>query len=249
MSFKDLFMANQAKVEAKQKKLDAKQKAAEEKEQEKLKNPKYKAKIERKAKKALAKEEKRLLKIDKNLTEIFNRLNEDDSAILNAVEKNDGELTQNICGFNTFGQFCKRGGGLFVQTTGKITPDLVTKNKAFQQYKERMAKEGFNLDIISTSDGSSKFDMGVSKCITTPFLALGTAATIALPPLFPMAILGLGVTSINVFNTASFCIKITKKEAPESKQLIKDTSQCNEHSQQVIKEPEKVPTPQRNIIR
>lgn len=256
MSFKDRFNERIEKAEqkaaAQRKKKNAKIKAAEEKERKKLENPKYKTKMERKAEKARIAEEKRLVKVDKALTEIFNNLMNNDRAALKAIQKNDGLLTQRVGGFNNIGQYFKKGGGIFVESLGEITIPQIERNKAFQKYKDYMDKEGFDIRVVRECGSAGKLGLNSCKVINGtlafPFLAAGITN-----PLFaPVSLTGLLMLSMSNDLTAEFSLEIKEKPPVE---VFKDAEQLqgeallDEINEQTIKEQEKTPVKQRNIIR
>lgn len=186
-------------------------------EQARLKDPKYQKKLakqqQRAEKKRIAsekKEVKRLAKVDKMLTKIFNRLSADDKTSLNSLINNDGNITQTVGGFNTFGEYLKRGFGYGVTNIGALTKEDIERNQAFQNYKKKLDEQGFDLIVESAHGGENALEM---KFATTGLtFCSGVVSTIMPVVGIPLGLVTFACVGMSDMAAANFTLKIQEKQ-------------------------------------
>lgn len=176
-------------------------------------NPKREAKAKAKA---AAKEAKALKIADNAITDVFNMLAQDLDLSVNALVKNDGKMTLAIGGANKMSDYFTSIGGLRFKNIEKLTPDMVTNNKAFQAYQKLMDEQDYDVNLLSTKAAHQLND---GKAVTGVATALGAA--MLWTPLPPIQLAGglmlLGATpsctnALNRQNCAQIELQIKEKQ-------------------------------------
>lgn len=237
-------------AEAQRKKEDAKQKAEAEKERKRQADPKYQAKHLKQLQKEKIKIEKRLVNIDKALTQIFNDLNNNDDAIIKAIEKDNGILTLNVGGYNNIKQYFNKAGGLLTQDLGDISLEMLNRNEAYKAYKARLEEEGLSIDYLATKENGDSF---FGKLLGGTLCANGALGLVVIPPVGALSI-GLGMHLLSGSNSASskLYLHVKEKDLEEQKttpENDQDQKLLDDLNQEIITNPKKENMVKHNIIK
>ena len=97
---------------------------------------------------------------DQALTAVFNRLNKNLKTSSAALIINDGVLKQNVGAANSLGEYMKSV-GLKTRYVPTLTPEQIEANSAYQNYKNTLHQQGYDVKITDTKGAREGFNFNV----------------------------------------------------------------------------------------
>lgn len=156
-------------------------------------------------------------KADRFLTQIFNKLSEDMSITMEALEQDSGLISKQVGGANNLSEFVKNGFGLAASNVGKLSVEQIQSNDSFKVYQKLLELRGLEIEVVSTKDSKDLFGSKAKTALSSPV----TVACLA-SGFLPIQIAGgiyfgaqtfIGAVESNL-DTAEFDLRIKKKQLP-----------------------------------
>lgn len=186
---------------------------------------------------------------DKELTRAFTRLLKNNDISAKAVVNNGGKLKINIGEANGLKEYFQRYANFDTTSIPSLTEDQITKNKAFQLYREQLHKQGYDVHIKSAwgdTNGARvyRFMDKTGKAIAAASLFSFTPPIIAGGAAIGCVLSFATSKTMAYYETAGITLNISKIETSEANQNVVLEQQGEELLAELNQAPQKEKQPQ-----